>query len=367
MVNLSHVDLEITGNCNMSCLHCCQKSYLSQSTDLKPKEIISLIKEMKKLGVKTVGISGGEPFARPDLFSLLDCFEKNNISVAAILTNGLLLNNGNIKKILALKTTPTCFVSLDGLDPAVFEMRGYKINDRKKVLEIVLSNIDAAIKSKIPVMINTVIVRHNVKNLLRMYHYLKEIGVLGWRLALPNQVGAYIANISKLNASLKEVFKGYLNLIKYHLKIINRGGRKFHLQVQYCFRMEVFENFQPLLPTDFICDYEGKRESCCIKPNGDVLPCSLDFDFVMGNIRYQSLKEIWQSEKMQKIKNTKLCEIEGCQSCKYLAFCGTGCRANAFFISGSRKDPDTNACAASRFFVEAIMPLLKNNGMAFKF
>lgn len=156
------------------------------------------------------------------------------------------------------------------------------------------------------------------------------------------------------------MFERYLNLIKHHLKASGHVLNKhFHLQIQYCFRFEIFKNFKPLSQTDFICDYEGKRESCCIKPNGEVVPCSLEFSLVVGNIRHQSLISIWKSKLMQKIKNTKLCDIQICNSCKYLSFCGTGCRANAFFLNNSRIAPDTDACMASKFVATEIFPLLK--------
>ena len=360
MLPLRRIYLEITSHCNMRCQHCCQESYLHKKNDLSFKELILLIRKMRDLGVESVVISGGEPLLRYDLFKILNSFENNAINISAILTNGLLLTQETTSKILRLQKTPTLFISLDGIKPIAMRLRGYSKKRAGQIIDTVLTNVKSVVTTKIPVMINTVVTKYNIDDLIKMYNLLNEIGVRGWRVALPNYVGAYKTNILRFDVPKEKVFEKYLNLIKYHLEIIEHtSNKRFHLQIQYCFRLEVFENFEALTLTDFVCDYEGKRKSCCIKPNGDVVPCSLEFSLVAGNVRQESLRSIWKSKLMQRIKNTRLCDIQICNSCKYLSFCGTGCRANAFFLNNSRTTPDTDACTASRFVAMEIFPLLK--------
>ncbi len=357
MVKLRHIDLEITSRCNMECLHCCQKSYLNQSNDITFQEVVSLIKEIRELSVETVGISGGEPFMRYDLFEILSSLEKSNIRISGILTNGLFLNHKTIKKITKLESKPWLFISLDGIDPIAMKLRGCYPKQCNQFFERIISNIKAVVEAEIPVMVNTVITKHNIDNLLPMYDFLKSIGIRGWRIALPNRTGAYLKNILRFEADREKVFNKYFKLTKYHLERID-FRKSFKLQIQYCFRIEVFKDFKMLSLRDFVCDYEGKRESCCIKPNGDVLPCSLEFNLFIGNIRQRTLKSIWNSKLMQQAKNTRIGDIEGCRSCRWIGFCGTGCRANAVFLNGCKLAPDDDACKSSEFFVKKISPLL---------
>lgn len=103
MLPLRHINLEITSRCNMSCRHCCQESYLHKKNDLSFQELILLIKELRSLGIRSVVISGGEPFLRHDLFEIFNSFENNGINVSAILTNGLLLtySRSDVKNLTA--------------------------------------------------------------------------------------------------------------------------------------------------------------------------------------------------------------------------------------------------------------------------
>ena len=75
--------------------------------------------------------------------------------------------------------------------------------------------------------------------------------------------------------------KSSFNLLKRHIN----NGRPFHLQMEYLYREELLENFEELTDQNYVCDYEGRRESCCIKPNGDVVACAYCTDFPIGNIR----------------------------------------------------------------------------------
>ncbi len=71
---------------------------------------------------------------------------------------------------------------------------------------------------------------------------------------------------------------------------------------------------------------------CCIQPNGDVTPCVYISTEVVGNLRRQSLAEIWDHELFRTLQDR---EDRGdhCGVCDYRVYCG-GCRARALAYTG---------------------------------
>ncbi len=359
---LQSVHFEFTSRCNMRCLHCYQASYLCRRDDLTFDEIALLAKAFGDLNVDNVGLSGGEPFERDDLFEVIQAIEEQEISVSSILTNGLRLNDRALDRLLKCQSQFSLFVSLDGMRPSAMSIRGFTPHRHEKVFDRLVGNIRSAISAGVSVMINTVVTRENLADLPAMYHWLREMGVEGWRIALPKVVGAYRGNIVKLGLDRSEVFRSYQRVIETHL--VSGGVESgFRLQIEHFFRLEVFKNLTPLPPDAFVCDYETKRQSLCVKPNGDVTPCPLYLDLVMGNVRERSLAEIWYSPEMRRIKDIRICEVKGCASCRLAPLCATGCRANAIFLRGSIDAVDDDACAATQFFLTEVAPLLRLRGI----
>ncbi|MBU1137093.1 SPASM domain-containing protein [Patescibacteria group bacterium] len=134
--------------------------------------------------------------------------------------------------------------------------------------------------------------------------------------------------------------------------------------IEYLFREELFErkSLHPLSDQDYVCDYEGRRSECCIKPNGDVVSCAYCSDLPVGNIKESSLWNIWYSSEMEKYKKIKIGDVNECKDCGIKSLCGTGCRANAFFLhSDFLNAKDDYACKAVEFFNQRVLPLLKEH------
>jgi radical SAM protein with 4Fe4S-binding SPASM domain len=357
---LQGVHLEITSRCNMRCVHCYQGKNLHASDDLTLGEIKGLVDEIKPLQTEHIGISGGEPLLREDLFEIIRFIEKADMRVSSLFTNALLVNADIISAILACRSKFTIFTSLDAITPAGMKFRGFERREGSIVLKRVISNIKKLVASGIPVVINTVVARHNAKDLLRMYKVIRYLGIKSWRIGFPKRAGFFKNNFHEFEEDWGRVLNLCFTLLKHHLN----EGQPFHLQIEYLFREELFKNFRLLSENDFVCDYEERKESCCIKPNGDVVSCAYCNDFVIGNIRQSRLSDIWYSQDMQTIKNMRIGDVAGCRDCNLRAYCATGCRINAFFTHGDFcHATDDHACKAVKFFVEHIMPFLKERGI----
>jgi MoaA/NifB/PqqE/SkfB family radical SAM enzyme len=72
MSSPKHVDIAITGKCNLACQYCFYADEMVARTNLPAERWLSFFEELGSLGVMTVCLTGGEVFTRPDLFELID-------------------------------------------------------------------------------------------------------------------------------------------------------------------------------------------------------------------------------------------------------------------------------------------------------
>lgn len=369
---LNSLHWEITKKCNSHCLHCYQQKYkVSDQPDLSKYDLFDVVDQLKDANILKLAISGGEPLLVDYLFELLEYIEKNNIYVSSILTNGLLIDDKVVQNALTLKSKPDFFISLDGADPVTaMTIRGFKEPQAKRVFNKLINNIKMCIDAGLDVTINTVIHKDNVHNLDRLYLLIKNLGVSTWRIALGKEVGECVNNLNRFKIDLPIVFKAYKKLIINHLndRKRNKIDNDFVLQIEHFFRLDVFSRLSPSSTESSICDYEGKVSSCCLKPNGDVVPCALMTDFVFGNILKSSLIDIWISKKMRDFKEMKIKHVSACKGCDFLEICCAGCRANAAFIhDGDLLSKDDLSCASIAFFVNEIKPLLAEYNICLRF
>ena len=75
------LDINPTDRCNLKCIHCWQRAFkhIDSSYELKDEELIRIVKEGIKLGVREFEITGGgEPLMRRDLtLKLMELIKKN--------------------------------------------------------------------------------------------------------------------------------------------------------------------------------------------------------------------------------------------------------------------------------------------------
>lgn len=357
---LQAVHLEATSGCNMKCAHCYQGKRYPLSDNLRLEEVFRIINEMANMQVEGVSISGGEPFFDSRTFDFIKLIEDLEMRVISIFTNGLLLNQATIERLLGFCSNPTFFVSLDSITPKGMIFRGFDKSKGGQALDKILENIKELIVHKNRVVVNTVMNRGNVADIRKMYNVMVGLGVHSWRIGFPKKTGFFKAD-NDFELPWETMMEASFKLLKHHLK---SGNTKFHLQLEYLYRPELAGNFSAIYDDDFVCDYEGRRESCCVKPNGDVVSCAYCTDFPIGNVKNDSLNNIWHSSCMREVKEIRVKDVSGCDGCELKTYCATGCRINAYFLNGDfQNSKDDYACKAIRFFVDRVLPLLKEEGV----
>ena len=173
-----YLRISVTDRCNYRCSYCMPSeifnkdyNYIKQSKILSYEEIIQISIALKKIGLKKIRLTGGEPLLRKNIDKLIYKL-KNEVGIKHIsmTTNGSLLTG---KKLNELKTSglDSLTLSLDTLNPDKIE----KINGTKKTFELdkVIESIEKYFNI---VKTNTVVIKSiNDKEVLDIIH--KMIGI----------------------------------------------------------------------------------------------------------------------------------------------------------------------------------------------
>ncbi|MGB2762272.1 MAG: radical SAM protein [Minisyncoccales bacterium] len=365
---LKEVHVDVTSACNLRCRHCYQEPYLnplSSGTDLRTEEILNLLDQMRELNVTKFVLSGGEPFLRTDLLEIIDYAFSQGIFLSTLFTNGTIANSSIVNYLSSYKFPTYIAVSIDGDDSESHDFLRGQGSFQKTIDFLKLLRSFKYQGARFQYLVDTIVHRRNYKKLLSMFNLFRSIGVPRWRIAMPRDQGSYTSFKSEIGVNETEVFSEYEKLIREYLTYFRNIGNylPMDIQIESIFRTSMLtkKRINVFFLSDSCCEY--KRNAIAIKPNGDVTICTAFTNLALGNIRENSLAEIWYSDKTQKIKNLSIGEIEECKDCQYIAFCGTGCRRMALDKRNSLFAKDESACPVYEFFYEWVWPILQQQGV----
>lgn len=161
----------VTNRCNEDCPMC--EVIRRPAVDLTLDEIAAILPDFRKAGFRSLGITGGEPFLRPDVLEILAIVERTGL-VYTIATNGTLLTEEVARRVARLDRLLQIAVSIDSLDPHTFQMlRG------RPLLEEAIRGLDLllAARPRGTVKVNFVLSRQNMGDLEGMLAFVKKKGV----------------------------------------------------------------------------------------------------------------------------------------------------------------------------------------------
>lgn len=118
-----HINLEITNGCNQSCIYCFNNSGVARTNELHKNEWINIIDYFLSDGLRSVLITGGEPFIRDDVWEILGYLLEKGINTS-ILSNGCTINDRLPKsKRELIRRLNRAQISLDSANPEVHNRR----------------------------------------------------------------------------------------------------------------------------------------------------------------------------------------------------------------------------------------------------
>ena len=305
------VFFEVTKKCNLKCRHCFNNSGKKAQNELTLNEIKNIIDGIYEAGVFNVKITGGEPFARADIFDILNYLEKKEINYI-IFSNGTIFNTEILHRLKLLKHLIKIRISIDGNELTNDLIRGIG------TYKLAISTLKQLSDNGLPCELNYTITKSNynqiteVSNVLIDKHINCKINLgfvkISGRAYESNQYYFTENEIIKVVDTIDEQIKNSPNINVLHL-----------LEPIY----------YKLYKKSFGCP--AGRLSLTIKSNGNVYACGLFSDhdeLCCGNTKSLSLIEIWNSKAFDRFRNLT-CNSE-CNTCIYFKNNCTGaCRGNA--------------------------------------
>lgn len=161
--------ITLTNRCNVNCLYCHHDGMVKSSEEMTADELYTICKIAKKIGVRKIRLSGGEPLLKKDIVEIVEKIASLDFKDISMTTNGILLE----KYAQDLKDAglDRVNVSLDTLDRETFEFI-----TKKDYLEDAKRGILKAVEVGLyPVKINMVIMKDiNQDEINDMFKFCKE-------------------------------------------------------------------------------------------------------------------------------------------------------------------------------------------------
>lgn len=172
--------------CNLSCNHCDigkrTESYrLSPALDLeKKKQVVDKLSAWLGSGY-SLSLIAGEPFLHRDVFDVLSHASARG-AVTSLTTNATLIATKNRARQVVESGLGFMAVSIDSLDPAFHDQTRGKPGtwaQAMKAIEYVREAREAAGRKNPVVYVNSIVMRGNHQELLRLSDWCKEHGIEG--------------------------------------------------------------------------------------------------------------------------------------------------------------------------------------------
>ena len=170
------IAIEVDKRCNQKCIFCFSYSQDRSITYQLAKKIID---EAKRLKIRYIRFTGGEPLLHSDIFKLIRYAKSLNFYVF-LNTNGTLFNESFIRKIE--NSVDNVLLSLQGYNTRIEN----EITQRGDLVKKRYKNILSIKRSNIPYLrIGTVASKILLNNLDKYYLLIRRLGIKVWEIYRP--------------------------------------------------------------------------------------------------------------------------------------------------------------------------------------
>ncbi len=267
------VILELVNRCDLECTMCYQgfRNDAEKST-LQLPDLENLFEDFKKNKLDALLFSTSEPLLYKNFFKVLELATKADIMDLFLFTNGKLLNSKNSDLILKSSLT-RLFVSIDAASEETYDKVRIPVN--KKILNT--NRLET--------------IENNVKNFIKLRNSMG--------LKLPLTRVSFVA----LRENVHEVDK----FIEKWIDIVDS------VEIQKENSIDFYDDLlkkkfgkNKLLLNKYNCNEPWGQVT--IHADGEVGPCcnTVGRNLPIGNVLKTNLKEIWQGNVMQEIRNSFL-------------------------------------------------------------
>lgn len=318
--------LHVTQRCNLQCAGCYSlDDSRNASADLSAEQLLGFIDQLAICGVTSLFISGGEPFLREDLPTLVQRAKERSISTVTVITNGTCISRKALDELAGFVDSVS--VSFDGYDAeATPYIRGtQRFNQLVDAVHFIQ-------EAGIPAHIIPTIHRKNVRDLPRYTALAAELDVtMNYSLlSCECEPDDMLAELIPDEAALETLADELLAL--GNAPVLSGAPVGLNLAVRTS------------------CG-AGHRE-ISVAADGTVYPCHMlqRREYALGSLLNEPLGTILEREAPRWRSALKSDNVEGCSACRHQLLCGGGCRARAVYTSGNLTSRDSYCAFTTRYY-----------------
>ncbi len=309
---LMSLQIEITPNCNLRCVHCylgfAHASRNTQKT-LSTEIICNVINEFTKLGGLHITFTGGEALLNKDLIPLLACASKNDLSIT-LLTNGTLFTEEFVQTLYRYnlaKVQLSLYSMVEAEHDAITQIKG-SCSRTKHAVNLLL-------KYHIPVQLACVVMKENQNSFVSVVKFAREHNLVA---KVGNTIQA-LENFGKENLSHRVDTTEAARFIRKY----------FDANPTAAFNL-IYSSQHPKAD-DFVCGLG--HYALNLNAQGKYTPCA-GFNQELGDVNKDSLYHVfYESKQMDKLRKIRLKDYEKCCTCQDKNYCDL-CPGKLFSESG---------------------------------
>lgn len=318
---------EITLKCNMNCLHCGSRAGKARANELTLQEAFNVADELIAMGCKQISFIGGEVFLYNGWEKIVRRLTDHDI-VGNIITNGLLFGDKQVEEV-KYSGIKNVAISIDGM-----EVNHNRIRNNPKSFMQLKKTMDRLNAENIPIGVNTTLLDSNIDDLETLYAFLLDNNVKIWQLQLANPMGN-LSNSEGLPISIENIKKLPAFILKKRnenkMNVYTGDNIGYYDENERSIRGKVGDvNYWP--------GCQAGLAVIGIDSIGNVKGCESLYDasFIEGNVRQESLSDIWNKEgNFAYNRNFDTNLLSGkCKECDMGEYCRAGCRGACYFTKG---------------------------------
>lgn len=318
--------IELTPYCNQKCGYCYNdwRDDAAQIPTMPSDDLQPLIERaVTEVEFDHVTLTGGEPFARADLFDILALLQRHHLR-ALIISNGGLITEEHAARLAPFDPL-FVQVTLNGPEADLHEEHVGKGHFEKTIRGI------TALRARgVRVSGCVVITRKNAHVVDKILDLFLSLGVRSIALSRYSPAGFAAEQVAELLPSRSDLVRA--------LELAEPYGRDkgMHLQVTMPVPPCVIDKADYPHVTFSTCPIGTEMQEFALGPRGELRNCTLHTD-VVGDARSSSFADLVTAPKVAAYRDTT---PEFCAPCPYKASCIGGCGAAAATVLGDARGLD---------------------------
>lgn len=346
-----HAHWSITGGCNLKCLHCFMSAPHAKHGSPTKEQLLSVVDQLAECGIFTVGITGGEPLIREDLWEIIDALSAGKIGVSVLYTNGWLVDEALLDRLEERKMHPNFQLSYDGVGWHDW-LRGVPGSEEKTITALKLLK-----ERNYNVSVSICLHRRNRDTLRQSINLLASLGVKSVKCGTMMDLGEWaspeVRGLQLTRQEELEMFEAYIpqyfeddapvSIMLADTLMYTPGDVQWHLyDVRRVSKEE--EEFAPSCGV--------LKHNLYIGADGMVAPCMgmCDCGFAENfpNLFEKPLREILRDSEFTTLTSATIKDIRDhnlkCRDCTFVDRCTGGCRNSVLIQDDDYYGIDADLC-----------------------